>query len=59
MSTSLSPIESEFDTEEQAASHDRWFRAKVQEALNDPRPLVPHDEVVADIRKTIANAKPR
>ncbi|WP_250485289.1 antitoxin [Caballeronia sp. GaOx3] len=57
MNTPLSPIESEFETAEQAESHDRWFRAKVEEALADPRPLVPHDEVIADIRQTIANAQ--
>jgi hypothetical protein len=27
------PIVSEFETEEQAASYDRWFRAKVQASL--------------------------
>ena len=25
--------------------HDRWFRAQVQKALDDPRPTVPHEEV--------------
>jgi DNA-damage-inducible protein J len=24
---------------------DAWFRAKVQEALDDPRPLISHDDV--------------
>ncbi|MBE0581402.1 type II toxin-antitoxin system RelB/DinJ family antitoxin [Devosia sp.] len=27
------------------AAYDKWFRAKVQEALDDPRPPVPHHEV--------------
>jgi hypothetical protein len=45
MSAQLSPIVSEFETEEQAASYDLWFRAKVREALDDPRPAIPHDEV--------------
>ena len=27
------------------AAYDAWFRAKVQEALDDPRPLIPHEEV--------------
>lgn len=27
------------------AAHDAWFRAKVLEALNDPRPATAHDEV--------------
>ncbi|MEX0827467.1 MAG: type II toxin-antitoxin system RelB/DinJ family antitoxin [Haliea sp.] len=28
-------------------AHDAWFRAKVQEALDDPRPAIPHDQVEA------------
>ncbi len=28
-----------------AASHDAWFRAMVQEALDDQRPASPHDAV--------------
>jgi DNA-damage-inducible protein J len=30
-----------------AAEHDAWFRAKVQEALDDPRPAIPHEQVEA------------
>ena len=30
-----------------AAEHDAWFRAKVREALNDPRPGIPHERVEA------------
>ncbi|SAI47327.1 Uncharacterised protein [Bordetella ansorpii] len=29
------PIASEFETEEQAASYDRWFRAEVEAALRE------------------------
>jgi DNA-damage-inducible protein J len=29
------------------AQHDAWFRAKVLEALDDPRPPIPHEEVEA------------
>jgi len=29
----------------EAAAYDIWFRAQVQESLNDPRPGVPHEEV--------------
>ncbi|WP_433766529.1 type II toxin-antitoxin system RelB family antitoxin [Pseudomonas putida] len=50
MSTPLSPLVSEFETEEQAASYDRWFRAKVQASLDDPRPSIPHDQVMAEMR---------
>lgn len=54
MNTTLSPIVSEFETEEQAASYDRWFRAKVQASLDDPRPSIPHDQAMAMIREKLA-----
>lgn len=53
----LDPLIYEFDTEEQAASYDRWFRAQVQAAIDDPRPSVPHDEAMARVRATIQAAK--
>ena len=39
-----------------AAAHDAWFRAKVQEALDDPRPAVPHENVEAHFSKRRAAA---
>ncbi|MCY1463194.1 hypothetical protein D9M71_810550 [compost metagenome] len=57
MSAELSLIVSEFETEEQAASHDRWFRAKVQASLDDPRPNLPHDQVMADLRTLIESKR--
>lgn len=30
------------------AAYDSWFRAKVQEALDDPRLDIPHEEVEAE-----------
>lgn len=38
------------------ATHDAWFRARVREALDDPRPAIPHDEVEARFAKRRANA---
>ena len=52
----LDPRVSEFDTQEQADSYDRWFRARVQASLDDPRPGIPHDEVVARVRAKIERA---
>jgi hypothetical protein len=49
----LDPIISEFDTEEQAAAYDVWFRAQVEEALAETGPGIPHEEVMAHIRKII------
>lgn len=54
-----SPTISEFETEEQAVSYDRWFRAKVQASLDDPRPAVPHDRVMARIDAIIEAARRR
>jgi len=53
MSAQLSPIVSEFETEEQAASYDRWFRAKVLEAMNSTKPRLPHDEAMAKVQATL------
>lgn len=33
--------------------HDAWFRAKVQEALADPRPTVPHRQVMDEAQARI------
>ncbi|RJG03583.1 type II toxin-antitoxin system RelB/DinJ family antitoxin [Noviherbaspirillum sedimenti] len=38
------------------AVYDTWFRAKVQEALDDPRPAIPHDQVEAHFAKRRAAA---
>jgi len=53
MSIPRSPIVSEFETEEQAASYDRWFRAKVQASIDDPRPSIPHDQAMAEVEKVL------
>jgi hypothetical protein len=46
MSILLSPFYSEFESEEEAESYNRWFRAKVQAALDDPRPGIPHEKAM-------------
>lgn len=53
MNTALSPIESEFATVEEAEAYERWFRAKVQESLDDNSPLIPHDQVMAEMQALI------
>jgi DNA-damage-inducible protein J len=39
-----------------AAAHDAWFRAKVQKALDDPRPGIPHAKVEARVARRRAAA---
>jgi hypothetical protein len=50
MSTALSPIVSEFDTVEQEASYDQWFRAKIEEALRSEKPRLSHDAAMAKVQ---------
>lgn len=38
-------------------SYDAWFRAKVQEALDDPRPARPHDQVMREAHGLIAGKR--
>lgn len=34
-------------------AHDAWFRAKVREALDDPRPAIPHKQVMSETQALI------
>jgi hypothetical protein len=54
MNAVLDPLISEFATQEQADSYEQWFRAKVQESLDDPRPGIPHDQVMAKMDALIS-----
>lgn len=59
MTKPLDPIVSEFASAEEADAHDRWFRARVQASIADPRPGVPHDQVIAEADAIIAEAEQR
>jgi len=41
------------------AAYDAGFRAKVQEALDDPRPSIPHEDVEAHFARRRANEPAR
>jgi hypothetical protein len=38
----------------EAAAYSKWLAAEIQEAIDDPRPSIPHDEVMADMDTEIA-----
>jgi hypothetical protein len=59
MDDSRSPIVSEFDSAEQEAEYKAWLEAKVRESLADPRPPIPHDEVMAKMDAVIEKAAAR
>jgi DNA-damage-inducible protein J len=46
-----------FSLAKNAADHEVWFRARVQEALDDPRPSVPHEKVKAHFARRRAAAR--
>lgn len=51
-----SPIVSEFGSAEEEAAYLAWLKEKVAASLADPRPPVPHDEVMAEMRAIIKKA---
>jgi hypothetical protein len=53
MSAALSPIVSEFETEDQEASYDHWFRVKVEEALHSDKSRLPHDAAMAKVQAVL------
>jgi hypothetical protein len=55
----LDPLIYEFETEEEAASYDKWFREKVQASLDDPGELIPHEEVMRRMHEVIKDAAAR
>jgi hypothetical protein len=57
MAKKLDPIISEFDTQEDADSYDKWFREEVQRGIDDPRPRLPHDQVIAEMRAVVDSAR--
>ena len=59
MNAILSPLVSEFETEEQATSYVVWVKAKVQASLDDPRPGIPHDQVMAEMEAILVEAESR
>lgn len=51
MNTRFDPIVSEFESSDHEAEYNAWFKAKVEASRADPRPRVPHDQVVARLKK--------
>jgi hypothetical protein len=44
------PLVSEFESREHEESYNAWLRAKVDKSISDPRPRIPHDVVMAEMR---------
>jgi len=57
MNTPFDPIVSEFDNPEHEAEYNAWFKAKVEKAMADTRPRVPHDEAMARVNQELLKRK--
>jgi hypothetical protein len=57
MNVVLSPMVSEFETQEQENSYTMWLREKYAASLADTRPNVPHDEVMTKARALLDQKK--
>lgn len=57
--TTLDPLVSEFETQEQANSYDRWFQREVREAIDSKKPRIPHDQVMAQMWEVIDRRIPK
>lgn len=51
------PMLSVFDSAEEEADYTAWLRAKLQASIDDPRPSIPHEQVMAEIRERLAQLK--
>ncbi len=43
-----------FDSAEEEADYTAWLRAKLQASIDDPRPSIPHEQVMAEVRERLA-----
>lgn len=43
-----------FETAEAEARYDAWLQSKVAASLADPRPSIPHEEVVVEMESLLA-----
>lgn len=55
----FNPLLSIYDSAEEEAEHTAWLRAKLQASIDDPRPSIPHEQVMAEMRERIAQIKAR
>ncbi|PJK09327.1 antitoxin [Lysobacteraceae bacterium NML120232] len=55
----LDPLISEFETAEAEAAYREWVLVKVAEARACTKPVIPHDQVMAEVEALIASKRAR
>lgn len=41
----------------EAAAYNQWIKAEIQEAIDDPRPSIPHDQVMKNVQAKLDSLK--
>lgn len=47
----LNSIVKESSSSTHEAEYNKWFKEKVEKAMNDTRPAIPHDQVIEHLQK--------
>jgi len=54
MNALFEPLTPDVASAEEEASHTAWLQAKLARSIADPRPRIPHDEVMRRVEARIA-----
>jgi ABC-type Fe3+-citrate transport system substrate-binding protein len=57
MSAVLSPLVSEFETKDKEANYTAWLKKKIDRSRKSTKPLISHDQVVAEARALIESKR--
>ena len=57
MSALLSPLVSEFETKDKEAHYTEWLKRKIDISRKGTKPLISHDEVMAEARRVIESKR--
>lgn len=57
MNAVISPIVSEFETQEQADSYEAWLLHKLERAENSVKSNIPHDQVMAKMNALLESKR--
>ncbi|PKO62980.1 MAG: hypothetical protein CVU24_01675 [Betaproteobacteria bacterium HGW-Betaproteobacteria-18] len=57
MNAVLSPLVSEFESPEKESSYTAWLKAKIERSRSSAKPLIAHDQVMAQARAVIESKR--
>ena len=57
MNALLSPLVSEFETKDKEANYTAWLKRKIDISRKSTKPLISHDQVMAEARRVIESKR--